>query len=325
MELDEAHTLQLELAMTNAPGTRIGDYWLDAELSARSTEVAYRTTHRVLPRRARVAILNPALVGFRPAEIQLMREACILEAMHHSGVPRVFECGVLERRPWIATELVEGTSIERAAAERPLAISDALAVVRDAAAILAHAHGRGVVHRNLTPRSVVLTPTRSFPVCITEWGDASINDSTIPRADDPSTRFYRAPEIAADDRCDDRADVFALGVIMFEAATLVLPEPVQKFPGVPVAFHRLLEHMLARLPEARPTAATVHAEAARLAEQFADGDAGIEEVEVELVDISQATPAMPNLGWIPPERMVSLTGQALGTVPIRTLRRRKEP
>ena len=310
--------------MTNAVGVRIGDYWIDEELPARSTEVAYRTTHRVLPRSARVAILSPSLVGFRPAEIQLMREACILEAMHHSGVPRVFECGVLDRRPWIATEYIEGTTIERAAAERPLPIGDALAVLRDAAAVLAHAHQRGVVHRNLMPRSIVRTPGRAFPVCITGWGDASIHDGASARSVELDPPYYRAPELVTDPTGDARSDVFALGAVMFEAATLVLPDPVQKFPGIPAAFHELLAGMLSRLPDARPAAAAVHAEASRLAELFTDG-AGIEEVEVELVDISRTAPAMPNLGWMPPDRLPGMKGSAIGTVPIRTMRRRKDP
>lgn len=307
--------------MTNSVGVRIGDYWIDDELAARSGEVVFRATHGVLPRSARVAILAPALIGHRAAEVQLMREACILEALHHSGVPRVYECGVFERRPWIATEFIEGVTIERAAAERPLAIGDALAVVRDAAAILAHAHQRGVVHRNLTPRSVVRTPTRGFPVCITDWGDAAIHENGQPRTTLTQARFYRAPEVTGDGACEAPADVFALGAVMFEAATLVLPEPVQKFPGMPVAFHALLAGMLSRRPEDRPSAAVVTTEAARLAELFVDGEAGIEEVEVELVDISRAAPAMPNLGWIPPGQ---LKGRAIGTVPIKTMRRRRE-
>lgn len=311
--------------MTNAVGVRIGDYWIDEELPARSTEVAYRTTHRVLPRSARVSILSPTMVGNRPAEIQLIREACILEALHHTGVPRVFECGVLERRPWIATEHIDGTTIEQAAAERPLAIGDALAVVRDAAAILAHAHHRGVVHRNLTPRSVVRTPTRGFPVCVTDWGDASIYESGSPRGVEANPPYYRAPEINDGFAGDARSDVFALGAVMFEAATLVLPEPVQKFPGMPIALHALLAGMLSRLPDERPTAAVVHTEAGRLAELFAEGDAGIEEVEVELVDISRAATSLANLGWIPPDRFVGMQGRAIGTVPIRTMRRRKDP
>lgn len=312
--------------MSNALGARIGEYCLESELSARSTEVAYRSSHRVLPRAARVAILSPAFVGVRLAEVQLMREACILEAMHHSGVPRVFECGTLDRRPWVATELVEGATVEQLSSERPLAISEALAIVRDAAAILAHAHDRGVVHRNVTPKVIVRTPARGFPICLTSWGDASIHDNAIPQVVDPSTRFYRAPELAegsfSDAPIDGRVDVFSLGAVMFEAATLVLPEPVQKFPGVPAAFHRLLAAMLARDPDDRPSAASVRDEATRLAETFTESDGPVEEVEVELIDISQPSAAMARLGWMPtktPAPLPALRSHAIGTV-----RRRKE-
>jgi serine/threonine protein kinase len=211
-------------------------------------------------------------------------------------------------------------SIERAASDRPLAIGEALAVVRDTASVLAHAHNRGVVHRNITPKAIVRTPGRGFPICITEWGDASINDNAIPHVVDPSSRFYRAPELVADGQCDGRADVFALGAVMFEAATLVLPEPIQKFPGMPVAFHQLLASMLTRAPGERPTAASVHAEAARLAEVFTDAEGPIEEVEVELVDISRNPPPMPSLGWMPQAPLASLKAEAAGT-----LRRRRQP
>lgn len=94
--------------------------------------------------------------------------------------------------------------------------------------------------------------------------------------------------------------MFALGAVMFEAATLVLPEPIQKFPGMPVAVHHLFESMLAPSPEDRPSASAVHAEATRLAELFSDPEAPIEEVEVELIDISRNTPPIPSLDWTPP-------------------------
>ena len=307
---------------TGTPGVRIADYWLHEVVASRSTEIAYRATHRVLPRTARVAVLAPAVLGFRHAEVQLMREACVLEILHHAGVPRVYECGVHDRRPWVASEHIAGTSIEIAAARRPLPIGDALAVIRDAAAVLAHAHRRGVVHRDLRPGAIVRTAQRGFPICLVDWGDAAIHDNALPRLPDPGARFYRAPELVDADRGDAAADVFALGAVMFEAATLVLPEPVQKFPGVPPAFHQLLAGMLARSPAARPTADAVHREAARLAELHSDGDATIEEVEVELVDISRAQTAMPNLGWMPPERAPRASSRLPSQVPSPVRRRR---
>ena len=281
--------------MNHAPGApevRIADYLLHEELPARGTEIACRATHRLLPRSARVAIVSPAFAGHVPAEVQLVREACVLETLHHSGVPRVFECGIVDHRPWVASEYITGASIADAAAGRPLSISDALAVVRDAAAVLAHAHHRRVVHRDLTPRSIVRTPQRSFGLCILDWGCAAFDDHAEPRPHDPGTRFYRAPETGDGDP-GAPADVFALGAVIFEATTLVPPGPVLTFPGVPVAFHHLLAGMLAHSPEERPTAAAVHAEAARLAELYSDGDAAIEEVEVELVDIFPASRDTP--------------------------------
>lgn len=305
-------------ASSGGPGMRIADYWIHDELPARSTEVAYRATHRVLPRSARIAILKPEHVGVRQAEIQLMREACVVETLHHAGVPRVYECGVLDRRPWVASEQTPGTSIEEAAAQRPLPIGEVTAVVRDAAAILAHAHRRGVVHSDITPRSILRTPQRGFPVCIVDWGNAAIYGTALPRSDDPAARFYRAPEVTGADRGGSAADVFALGAVMFEAATLVLPEPIQKFPGMPPALHQLLARMLAPSADDRPTADAVHAEAARLADLYSDADAAIEEVEVELVDISRAQGGMHNLGWMPPER-VPRASQTMATP-----RRRKD-
>jgi serine/threonine protein kinase len=293
----------MEHAPLGAAGVCIADYWLHEQLPARATEVAYRATHRVLPRAARVAILKPENVGVRHAEIQLMREACVVETLHHPGVPRVYECGVLDRRPWVATEQILGTSLEAVAARRPLSTGDAIAVVRDAAAILAHAHRRGVIHSDITPRSILLTGERGFPVCIVDWGSAAIYGTALPRSGDPTARFYHAPEVVGGDRGSAAADVFALGAVMFEAATLVLPEPIKKFPGMPPALHQLLVRMLATAADDRPTADAVHAEAARLAELCNDGDAAIEEVEVELVDISRAQAGMHNLGWMPPERV----------------------
>jgi hypothetical protein len=112
---------------------------------------------------------------------------------------------------------------------------------------------------------------------------------------------------------------------MYEAATLVLPDPPSKFPGVPLAFHRLLAAMLSRHVDDRPTSDVVLAEATQLAEDLTDGDGAIEEVEVELVDISRHGPSpMASMGWIPPKSaatpIASLRRPATGT-----MRRRKLP
>ena len=147
-----------------APGGRIGDYVIEADelgdAELREPEAAaYRATHVVLPRRARVRVTHGAV---RDASVRVLREACLLEALAHPGVPRVFECGVLaDRRAWSAIEDPGGVSLAARLARGPLAIADLVVVLRDVADVLRHAHGHGVVHRRLTPAAIAWAPPRA--------------------------------------------------------------------------------------------------------------------------------------------------------------------
>ena len=294
-----------------APGTRLGDYHIDADLPGGWNIEAYEGTHVLLPRRARLVVLHAAFVDQQAAAIQMMREACLVEAMHHPGVPRVFECGVVDRRPWIACELIAGMPLSAAIAERPLPVAEVLALLRDAAEVLDHAHRRGVVHRNLRPEILLRTADRAFPICITGWCDARIHDA-------------RAELV------DARADVLALGAVAFTALTLSRPtvSAADRCPGAPRALTALIDQMLDVDPEARPSCAEVRAAAIRIAElsevAIADEDDGeiIDEVAVELIDISRSSPPpiprplkwTPPLGHLPPQPPRAVTLGALELV-----------
>src|ERR1043165_9239103 len=77
--------------MTNAfaRGARIGDYIIEDLLVARAPELAFRARHGILPRVVRLATLDPACTGERAGASRLLREACVLAALHHPGVPGV--------------------------------------------------------------------------------------------------------------------------------------------------------------------------------------------------------------------------------------------
>jgi len=151
----------------------VGDYAVDREISAPEGELGFETTHRMLPRRARVRVATE-----RDAGIRLMREAAIREALGHPGVPRVYEVGVADGMPWIADELVTGEVIAAPIAPEQLAL-----VVRDAATILAHLHRRGVIHDGIWLDAFVRTPERGFPLCLDNWTRARIADPGEGRAD----------------------------------------------------------------------------------------------------------------------------------------------
>ena len=261
-----------------APGLRVGDYVLGCELPARSTTLAFDAMHVLLPRRVRLVIPAEGEVA-----IEVMREACILETLRHPGVPRIYECGVFDRRPWIAIESIRGPNIAALTAEQPLAVADVIALLRDVAAILDYAHVRGVLHRDIRPSVIVRGPNG---LCITDWNNAVL---------DPTA--------------DGRGDVYALGVVAYAALTLELPtiSAARRCPGAPARLTALIDRMLAESPHERPTSADVRAEAtllAELAEQpfIEDDGTQIEEVDVVLVDISHDPPPMPRqerLKWTP--------------------------
>jgi serine/threonine-protein kinase len=265
---------------------RIGNYSIVAERGRDATGCVFEARHLVLPRRAIVKVMD----GSEPRylAIQLLREACILEALEHPGVVRVFEAGLLaERRPWFAQEHVEGESVEELLAKGALAPLRAVELVRDIADVLEHAHRRGIVHCGLRPEGIVVTGrSRGFSLCIVDWSDARTHD-TASRGALPALREYVAPELVAGAAIDDRMDVFSLGVIAYQALTGALPfdgvtaaktadgvahhVPTEvRCPEAPPELTTLVDQMLSTAPWDRPSTAEVHAELVQLALDLAE-------------------------------------------------------
>ncbi len=226
-------------------GARIGDYAVEQEVAYEANAIVYLATHVVLPRQAHIKVTHP---GSRGAAVQLLREACILEALSHGGIPRVHECGVLaDRRPWSAIELLTGVTLERFIGEGPLALSELVVALRDLADILRHAHDRGVVHRRLTTAAVLRTHRRRTSYAISTWGDACTLDT------------------AGGVDVDPRDDVHALGVLAFRALTGMMPavspapavSAATYCPAAPVELLVLIDQMLAE-PVVRPIAGEVY-------------------------------------------------------------------
>ena len=250
-----------------SPEARIGDYKVEQTLGSEDTGMVYLATHVVLPRRAAIKVMHASNAWLREIAVQIIREACILEALSHPGIPRVFECGVLpDRRPWTAFEWVDGPPLGETLASGPLAMADLVVLIRDLASVLAHAHERGVVHRRLTAEAITRTPNRLVAVNLRQWGDA--------RTIDTQARVS----------VDARDDVHALGVIAHSALTGVLPDraisTAARCPTAPRELTALIDHMLAIEPIARPTSAEVRDRVSWLAETL------------------QLVPAKPR--WTPP-------------------------
>jgi serine/threonine protein kinase len=223
-------------------GARVGDYRIERELRSEDTGLVYCGMHLVLPRRAAIKVMHPAQAYMRALAVQILREACVLEALSHPGVPRVYECGVLEdKRPWVALELITGDTVAELVVRQPLALADLVTMIKASADVLEHAHARGVVHNRLTDASIVRTPQRAVAFSVRGWGDVVAHDSNL--AAEPS------------------GDVHDLGLVAFRALTGAMMREGDTVsgvaPSVPVELAALVDDMVAREPTARPTAAEV--------------------------------------------------------------------
>lgn len=258
---------------------RLGNYTVVSTTDERTPHVAsFVGTHQLLPRRALLKLAD------QEAAVALLREACLLEAMQHPGVVRVFESGratLPARGAWIALELADGPTLQQLISEDDRDALDALVragagagplvLLRELADVLDHAHRRGVIHAGLRPSRVVLTgATRSFPVCVVDWSDARAHDAApAPYRPSVASWHYTSPELARGEGTD-RVDVYALGVIAYQLLTGVLPfagraidasaqhMPTEVHrPDLPREITQLVDQMLAFDQWDRPSAAEV--------------------------------------------------------------------
>jgi serine/threonine protein kinase len=229
-------------------GTRIGDYVVECALRSEANGAVYLTKHVVLPRKAALKLMHET--GGKSQAVQMLREACLVEALSHPGIPRVYECGVLpDRRPWTAFEHVDGEPLDVTIGETPLPVADVVVMIRDVADILDHIHSRGIIHRHVAASSIVRAPTRRFAVTLVHWGEACTLDTS--------------------ERVDATDDVHQLGRIAFRALTGSVPttggSSTERYPGAPYDVATLIDHMMADRAR-RPTSAEVRDRAKWLAE-----------------------------------------------------------
>jgi eukaryotic-like serine/threonine-protein kinase len=260
--------------------TDLGPYRIVEELGRGGMGLVYRAVDERRGRPAAIKVLRPELAGDAEAIEHLRIEARALAAIEHPGVVALYDHGrAAERGPFLALELVEGETLaQRIGARGTLSISDALALARRIAEPLAAVHASGVAHRDLKPDHVFLVPDGEHGrVKLFDFGLAQLGrDPAPPPADGAifGTPAYMAPEQCVGALgCDHRADLYALGCILFEMITGASPYgflparsllaahvrgPVPNLAAradVPRAVAQLAASLLAKRPDDRPRGA----------------------------------------------------------------------
>ncbi|MGH9384266.1 MAG: protein kinase domain-containing protein [Vicinamibacterales bacterium] len=248
--------------MAVTSGTRVGPYEITGSIGAGGMGDVYRARDTRLRR-------DVALKFLHTGDAQnLLREAQAASALNHTNVCQVYDVGESEHGGWIAMEFVPGESLDRSIPAAGLPSETIVHIAAQIAEALAHAHRQGVLHRDLKTANCVRRPDGQIKVL--DFGlaarsldyvahDVTHSASGLSRVV-AGTPAYMAPEVIRGERADERSDLWALGIIMFELATgarpyggtttyelasSILTEPLRPLPAsLPEPFRAIVARLL---------------------------------------------------------------------------------
>jgi serine/threonine protein kinase len=249
-------------------GRVLSHYQLKERLGPSGLGVLYRATDLKLGRGVTVNVVDPHLAPDATAIARFIRSARAASALEHPNIAKVQEIGELDGEFFIAVAVDQAETLQHRLENGPLPFHQAQAILRQLCFGLEAAHSVGMVHGNLKPESVLLTPDGT--VKIIDFGLAELTQT----ASSVRTVLYRSPEQLSGAEADSRSDVWSLGVLAYEmvagvspfeadssAATAARilneePRPLSTVPGVPNWFAELVSLLLRKNPAERPPSAS---------------------------------------------------------------------
>jgi TolB-like protein/Tfp pilus assembly protein PilF len=266
-------------------GQTLGHYRIESQLGSGGMGVVYRAHDTTLGRTVAIKLVGERFAAEPSARARLLREARTASALNHPHICTVHEVGEANGQVYIVMEHVEGRPLS-ALLSGQVSAETAVRYGIQIADALAHAHQRGIVHRDLKSANVMVTPEGRAKVLdfgLAKRLDTDEASSLTTRSAELSepgqvagTLHYLAPEVLRGHPADARTDVWALGVLLYELAAgqtpfrrktrfevtaAILGEPPAALPpGVPAGLRAVILRCLAKDPDQRyPRAGEVRA------------------------------------------------------------------
>jgi eukaryotic-like serine/threonine-protein kinase len=210
-------------------GQAISHYSITEKLGEGGMGVVYRAHDLMLHRDVALKFLSVAAIDDPMARVNILTEARTISALNHPNICTIYEVSEAEGKPYLAMEFIEGHTLSMELTSGGMSGDMVVRYGMQLADALAHAHERGIVHRDLKAANVIVTPSGRLKVL-----DFGLSRRVAePKASEETTQFdkswnqqhaitgtlpYIAPEILRGQQADPRSDIWALGVLLYEMA-----------------------------------------------------------------------------------------------------------
>ena len=281
--------------------------------------VVYAARHRVTGQEVALKILPPEMAAHRGLKSRFVEEARALAKLDHPNIVHLYNFGADRDCFVLAMQLVRGKTWERLIVDGQLSLKRAVEIALDVTRALEYAHGSGVIHRDMKPSNVLIRDTDESAM-VMDFGIAKAETSTklTDTGQTMGTVRYMSPEQIRGKPVDPRADLYSLGISLYEALSgetpfdgethfdimnahlqVVAPPLAERAPDVPESLCRIVHWLIAKHPDDRPASA---AEVGRALEAVLAGD----EPETPRETIAGPVPAVTTIAPAAPGRRFPL-------------------
>ncbi|MGI9859857.1 Stk1 family PASTA domain-containing Ser/Thr kinase [Moorella naiadis] len=292
-----------------------GRYEIISELGGGGMARVYRGQDRLLNRSITIKILREQYASDKEFLTRFQREAQAVASLSHPNVVSIYDVGQDDGLHYLIMEYVEGRSLKDLISERaPLPPLEAIDIAQQICDALEHAHENGVVHRDIKPHNILIT--RNGRVKVTDFGIAqAVSEVTMSQSGNMiGSVHYLAPEQARGGVVGATADIYSLGIVLYEMLTGILPfqgetpvavaikhlqespRPLRDLnPNVPPALERIVMRSLEKDPYRRyPSAAALRSDLRAVKNALADASFATQVLPaIEALDPLPATPHKP--------------------------------